>query len=213
MPVVGKEEVRRQRDMHWIRIDRYETKRNTANFQPVMCQHCEEAPCETVCPVGATVHGAQGQNQMAYNRCVGTRYCANNCPYKVRRFNWFQYSENEAFNYNMNNDLGRMVLNPDITVRSQGVMEKCSLCIQNTQAVILKAKKEGRAVAPGEFNNVTACAAACSTGAIRFGDVNEENSEIEKLTASERMYHLLEQLGTQPNVVYQAKVVNKTEEL
>lgn len=213
VPVVGKEEVRRQRDMHWIRIDRYETKRNTANFQPVMCQHCEEAPCETVCPVGATVHGAQGQNQMAYNRCVGTRYCANNCPYKVRRFNWFQYSENEAFNYNMNNDLGRMVLNPDITVRSRGVMEKCSLCIQNTQAVILKAKKEGRAVAPGEFNNVTACAAACSTGAIRFGDVNEENSEIEKLTASERMYHLLEQLGTQPNVVYQAKVVNKTEEL
>ncbi len=209
VPVVGKEEVRRQRDMHWIRIDRYETKRNTANFQPVMCQHCEEAPCETVCPVGATVHGAQGQNQMAYNRCVGTRYCANNCPYKVRRFNWFQYSENEAFNYNMNNDVGRMVLNPDITVRSRGVMEKCSLCIQNTQAVILKAKKEGRAVALGEFDNVTACAAACSTGAIKFGDANEEHSEIAQLTASERMYHLLEQLGTQPNVVYQAKVIRE----
>lgn len=208
VPVVGKEEVSRSRDMHWLRIDRYYTSRNTANFQPVMCQHCEEAPCETVCPVGATVHGGQGQNQMAYNRCVGTRYCANNCPYKVRRFNWFQYSENEAFNYNMNNDLGRMVLNPDITVRSRGVMEKCSLCIQNSQAIILKAKKEGRPIAAGEFDNITACAAACSTGAIRFGNANEEGSEIAQLSASERMYHLLEQLGTQPNVFYQSNVIN-----
>ena len=211
VPVVGKEEVRRSRDMHWLRIDRYESRENEqrcVGFQPVMCQHCNNAPCETVCPVIATAHGQQGQNQMAYNRCVGTRYCANNCPYKVRRFNWFQYSENKQFNYNMNNEIGRMVLNPDVTVRSRGVMEKCSLCIQNTQAVILKAKREGRAVAPGEFNNVVACAAACNTGAMVFGDANEEGSKIAQLSASDRMYQLLAELGTDPNVVYQVKVVN-----
>ena len=211
VPVVGKEEVRRSRDMHWLRIDRYESREDEqryVGFQPVMCQHCNNAPCETVCPVIATTHGQQGQNQMAYNRCVGTRYCANNCPYKVRRFNWFQYSENKQFNYNMNNEIGRMVLNPDVTVRSRGVMEKCSLCIQNTQAVILKAKREGRTVAPGEFNNVVACAAACNTGAMVFGDANEEGSKIAQLSASERMYQLLAELGTDPNVVYQVKVVN-----
>lgn len=212
VPVVGKEEVRRSRDMHWLRIDRYESRENEqrcVGFQPVMCQHCNNAPCETVCPVIATAHGQQGQNQMAYNRCVGTRYCANNCPYKVRRFNWFQYSENKQFNYNMNNEIGRMVLNPDVTVRSRGVMEKCSLCIQNTQAVILKAKREGRAVAPGEFNNVVACAAACNTGAMVFGDANEEGSKIAQLSASERMYQLLAELETDPNVVYQVKVRRK----
>ena len=211
VPVVGKEEVRRSRDMHWLRIDRYESRENEqrcVGFQPVMCQHCNNAPCETVCPVIATAHGQQGQNQMAYNRCVGTRYCANNCPYKVRRFNWFQYSENKQFNYNMNNEIGRMVLNPDVTVRSRGVMEKCSLCIQNTQAVILKAKREGRTVAPGEFNNVVACAAACNTGAMVFGDANEEGSKIAQLSASDRMYQLLAELNTDPNVVYQVKVVN-----
>ena len=212
VPVVGKEEVRRSRDMHWLRIDRYESRENEqrcVGFQPVMCQHCNNAPCETVCPVIATAHGQQGQNQMAYNRCVGTRYCANNCPYKVRRFNWFQYSENKQFNYNMNNEIGRMVLNPDVTVRSRGVMEKCSLCIQNTQAVILKAKREGRTVAPGEFNNVVACAAACNTGAMVFGDANEEGSKIAQLSASDRMYQLLAELGTDPNVVYQVKVRRK----
>ena len=211
VPVVGKEEVRRSRDMHWLRIDRYESRENEqrcVGFQPVMCQHCNNAPCETVCPVIATAHGQQGQNQMAYNRCVGTRYCANNCPYKVRRFNWFQYSENKQFNYNMNNEIGRMVLNPDVTARSRGVMEKCSLCIQNTQAVILKAKREGRTVAPGEFNNVVACAAACNTGAMVFGDANEEGSKITQLSASDRMYQLLAELGTDPNVVYQVKVRN-----
>ena len=211
VPVVGKEEVRRSRDMHWLRIDRYESRENEqrcVGFQPVMCQHCNNAPCETVCPVIATAHGQQGQNQMAYNRCVGTRYCANNCPYKVRRFNWFQYSENKQFNYNMNNEIGRMVLNPDVTVRSRGVMEKCSLCIQNTQAVILKAKRESRAVAPGEFNNVVACAAACNTGAMVFGDANEEGSKIAQLSASDRMYQLLAELNTDPNVVYQVKVRN-----
>ncbi len=180
-------------------------------FQPVMCQHCNHAPCETVCPVAATSHGRQGQNHMAYNRCVGTRYCANNCPYKVRRFNWFLYSNNDEFDYNMNNDLGKMVINPDVVVRSRGVMEKCSFCIQATQAVILQAKREGREVVKGEFNDAVACSAACSSGAMRFGDVNEEGSVISELIKDERAYHLLEHVGTKPNVVYQVKVRNTNE--
>ncbi|MDO4228344.1 MAG: TAT-variant-translocated molybdopterin oxidoreductase [Capnocytophaga sp.] len=243
VPVVGKEEMRRSRDMHWLRIDRYyssadtfkgdlETKASISGlsaslttygemenpaenpqvaFQPVMCQHCNNAPCETVCPVAATSHGRQGQNNMAYNRCVGTRYCANNCPYKVRRFNWFLYNGNDEFDFHMNNDLGRMVLNPDVTVRSRGVMEKCSFCIQQTQAVILKAKNEGRPVREGEFNNACACSAACGTGAMVFGDINEKGSEIAKLIADDRAYHLLEHIGTKPNVVYQVKVRNTNE--
>ena len=244
VPVVGKKEVRKSRDMHWLRIDRYYSSEDTfesdlnkkekANglfgetgvkstlismedasaspevaFQPVMCQHCNHAPCETVCPVAATSHGRQGQNQMAYNRCVGTRYCANNCPYKVRRFNWFLYSENEEFDYHMNNDLGRMVLNPDVVVRSRGVMEKCSMCIQMTQKTILDAKNEGRAIKDGEFK--TACSAACESGAMIFGDVNDHESEINKLSKDKRMYHLLEAVGTKPNVLYQAKVRNSKE--
>jgi len=241
VPVVGKSEVRRSRDMHWLRIDRYYsseetfsddvTKKNEkANglfgsidtygelehpsdnpqvaFQPVMCQHCNHAPCETVCPVAATSHGRQGQNHMAYNRCVGTRYCANNCPYKVRRFNWFLYSKNDEFDYHMNDDLGRMVLNPDVVVRSRGVMEKCSFCIQSTQAVILKAKREGRQVKNGEFNDACACSAACGSGAMVFGDVNDKTSKIAALEQDERMYHLLEHIGTKPNVFYQVKVRN-----
>ncbi|MEM9361268.1 MAG: TAT-variant-translocated molybdopterin oxidoreductase [Bacteroidota bacterium] len=180
-------------------------------FQPVMCQHCNHAPCETVCPVAATSHGRQGQNHMAYNRCVGTRYCANNCPYKVRRFNWFLYNNNDEFDFNMNNDLGKMVINPDVTVRSRGVMEKCSFCIQSTQAVILKAKREGRPVAKGEFNDACACSAACTSGAMRFGDVNEEGSPISELVKDKRAYHLLEHVGTKPNVVYQVKVRNTNE--
>ncbi|WP_299526914.1 TAT-variant-translocated molybdopterin oxidoreductase [Winogradskyella sp.] len=243
VPVVGKEEMRRSRDMHWLRIDRYyssqesfegdnDKKDNISGlgsslsefgemespadnpqvaFQPVMCQHCNHAPCETVCPVAATAHGRQGQNHMAYNRCVGTRYCANNCPYKVRRFNWFLYNKNDEFDYYMNDDLGRMVLNPDVTVRSRGVMEKCSFCIQSTQAVILKAKREGRPVAKGEFNDACACSAACASGAMRFGDVNEEGSPIAELVKDDRAYHLLEHVGTKPNVVYQTKVRNTAE--
>ncbi|KIB00039.1 quinol:cytochrome C oxidoreductase [Flavobacterium sp. KMS] len=238
VPVVGKDEVRRSRDMHWLRIDRYyssestfagdnERKENIAglssslstfnemekagdnpqvSFQPVMCQHCNHAPCETVCPVAATSHGRQGQNQMAYNRCVGTRYCANNCPYKVRRFNWFLYNKNSEFDYHMNDDLGRMVLNPDVNVRSRGVMEKCSMCIQMTQATILNAKKEGRAIVDGEFQ--TACSNACSSGAMVFGDVNDTESKVTKLAADDRMYHLLEHVGTKPNVIYHVKVRN-----
>ncbi|MGB1448688.1 MAG: TAT-variant-translocated molybdopterin oxidoreductase [Flavobacteriaceae bacterium] len=238
VPVVGKQEVRKSRDMHWLRIDRYyssddtfegdvATKENISGigdslttfgqmeqaaenpqvtFQPVMCQHCNHAPCETVCPVAASSHGRQGQNHMAYNRCVGTRYCANNCPYKVRRFNWFLYNKNDEFDYHMNNDLGRMVLNPDVVVRSRGVMEKCSMCIQKTQKTILDAKLEGREIQDGEFQ--TACSAACSNGAMTFGDINDKESKISELKENERMYHLLEHVGTKPNVMYQTKVRN-----
>ena len=250
VPVVGKSEVRRSRDMHWLRIDRYYSSESTfagdnekkenfegldlvgfisgdeetkgslggfrkmekpadnpqVAFQPVMCQHCNHAPCETVCPVAATSHSRQGHNHMAYNRCVGTRYCANNCPYKVRRFNWFLYNNNDEFDFHMNNDLGKMVLNPDVNVRSRGVMEKCSFCVQMTQASILKAKKEGRQVVDSEFQ--TACSNACSTGAMVFGDVNNKESEVAKLAEDERMYHLLEHVGTKPNVFYHVKVRN-----
>ena len=241
VPVVGKTEVRRSRDMHWLRIDRYysseesfegdnEKKENISGlgsslsefgemenasenpqvaFQPIMCQHCNHAPCETVCPVAATSHGRQGQNHMAYNRCVGTRYCANNCPYKVRRFNWFLYAGNDEFDYHMNDDLGRMVLNPDVVVRSRGVMEKCSMCIQKTQKTILDAKRDGREIKDGEFH--TACSAACSNGAMVFGDINDKSSKVAKLKEDNRMYHLLEHVGTKPNVMYQTKVRNTTE--
>jgi molybdopterin-containing oxidoreductase family iron-sulfur binding subunit len=243
VPVVGKAEVRRSRDMHWLRIDRYYSSEETFGgdnktkddisglsdslsvfgemenpsenpqvvFQPVMCQHCNHAPCETVCPVAATSHGRQGQNHMAYNRCIGTRYCANNCPYKVRRFNWFLYNNNDEFDFNMNDDLGKMVLNPDVVVRSRGVMEKCSFCIQSTQAVILNAKREGRLVEKGEFNDTCACSAACSTGAMKFGDINEELSEVSELKESERVYHLLDTVGTKPNVFYHVKIRNTDE--
>ena len=241
VPVVGKSEVRRSRDMHWLRIDRYYSSQDTfaednekkenfdglfgekgslggfgqmehpadnpqVVFQPIMCQHCNHAPCETVCPVAATSHGRQGQNQMAYNRCVGTRYCANNCPYKVRRFNWFLYNNNDEFDFHMNDDLGRMVVNPDVNVRSRGVMEKCSMCIQKTQLTILTAKREGREVAVNEF--ATACSSACTTGAMQFGDVNNKENKIASLAEDKRAYHLLEHVGTKPNVVYQVKVRN-----
>lgn len=232
VPVVGKDEVRRSREMHWLRIDRYYTSDMTedlakqqglgaiekftlmeaasenpqVSFQPIMCQHCNHAPCETVCPVAATTHSLEGLNMMAYNRCVGTRYCANNCPYKVRRFNWFKYSDNEQFDFNMNDDLGKMVLNPDVVVRSRGVIEKCSLCVQRIQDGKLRAKKEGRKVMDGDIQ--TACASACPTNAIIFGDLNDNSTQVYKLSKDERAYHLLEEVGTQPNVFYQTKVRN-----
>ncbi|WP_299057749.1 TAT-variant-translocated molybdopterin oxidoreductase [uncultured Polaribacter sp.] len=236
VPVVGKKEVRVGRDMHWLRIDRYyssevetredakelglsrgdmykaletEAENPEVTFQPMMCQHCNHAPCETVCPVAATTHGRQGQNQMTYNRCVGTRYCANNCPYRVRRFNWFNYADNKEFDFNMNNEYGKMVLNPDVVVRSRGVMEKCSMCIQMTQATILKAKKEGRAVNKDEFS--TACSSACTTGAMVFGDVNNDKDQVAALAEDKRAYHVLDYLQTKPNVVYQVKVRNTNE--
>jgi molybdopterin-containing oxidoreductase family iron-sulfur binding subunit len=172
-----------------------------------MCQHCNHAPCETVCPVAATSHGAEGQNHMAYNRCVGTRYCANNCPYKVRRFNWFQYSDNDEFDFNMNDDYGKMVLNPDVVVRSRGVIEKCSMCIQKIQEIKLDAKKAGTRVADADAQ--TACSSACPTNAIVFGDVNDDSHQIQTLKKDPRAYTLLEHLNTAPSVFYQTKIRNK----
>lgn len=228
VPVVGKTEVENRREMHWMRIDRYYTASTNdggdyANlklvsenpevvFQPMMCQHCNNAPCETVCPVAATTHSSEGLNQMTYNRCVGTKYCANNCPYKVRRFNWFKYHNNQEFDYNMNNALGKMVLNPDVTVRSRGVMEKCSLCVQRIQEGKLAAKRESRKVRDGEV--VTACASACPTSAITFGDLNNRDSEIVKLLEPEldkRAYNVLHEINTRPNVWYLTKVRNQEE--
>lgn len=226
VPVVGKDEVRRSREMHWIRIDRYfsanpedveaknygemETPEDNPQVvhQPMMCQHCNHAPCETVCPVAATTHSNEGLNQMTYNRCIGTRYCANNCPYKVRRFNWFSYQNLDKF-ADLNpsqDDLGRMVLNPDVTVRARGVMEKCSLCVQLIQAGKLNAKKEGRKVEDGEIQ--TACASACPTNAITFGDLNDEASKVLAEVNSNRSYRVIEEVGTQANVYYQVKVRN-----
>ncbi len=237
VPVVGKEEVLNRREMTWIRIDRYFSSEEGASsyselekaaenpevvFQPMMCQHCNNAPCETVCPVAATTHSTEGLNQMVYNRCIGTRYCANNCPYKVRRFNWFKYQQNEQFpdNLAMNSDLGRMVLNPDVTVRSRGVMEKCSFCVQRIQYGKLEAKKDGRRVRDGEV--VPACASACPTDAITFGDINDAESQVskqlklkvsedKKIVGEERAYNVLEEVNTSPNVWYLAKIRNKEE--
>ncbi len=227
VPVVGKTEIGRSREMHWIRIDRYyssdadlkhgDLKKNyTAMeepsdnpdvvFLPLMCQHCNHAPCETVCPVAATPHSSDGINMMAYNRCVGTRYCANNCPYKVRRFNWFKYSDNDQFDFNMNNPVGKMVLNPDVVVRSRGVMEKCSMCAQRIQDGKLHAKKESRRPHDGEIK--TACAQACPTNAIVFGDYLDEASHIAIEDKDERNYTVMTHLDTKPNVQYKVKVRN-----
>ncbi|WP_372775727.1 TAT-variant-translocated molybdopterin oxidoreductase [Mangrovibacterium sp.] len=208
--VIGKEQVRNRRIMHWIRIDRYysgDPANPDVSHQPVMCQHCDNAPCENVCPVAATPHSAEGLNQMAYNRCVGTKYCINNCPYRVRRFNWFQYVNNDKFDYNANNDLGRMVLNPDVTVRSRGVVEKCSMCVQRIQDKKLEAKLDGRLLADGEIK--TACQQSCPGNAIVFGDLNNPESKINKVFKDKRNYHLLEELHTLPSVGYLTKVRNK----
>ena len=240
IPVVGKDEVRRGREMAWLRIDRYYASdvevvpgtRNTKEREerskieffadaektamnpkvihmPMMCQQCNHAPCETVCPVAATTHSNEGLNQMAYNRCIGTRYCANNCPYKVRRFNWFNYPSYKKFTEinPAQDDLGRMVLNPDVTVRTRGVMEKCSFCVQKIQAVKLDAKKEGRTVQDNDLHS--ACSEACPSGAIVFGDWNDTKSEIRKSSEDKRSYHALEEVGVKPNVWYKVKVRNE----
>lgn len=257
VPIVGRDEVRRRREMHWLRIDRYysfeaPTQKDLSlsivhggdqtvkageqmtrekvmeayssasedtdtaydyyqnvrvAHQPMMCQHCDNAPCETVCPVLATTHSSEGLNQMTYNRCIGTKYCGNNCPYKVRRFNWFRYNENEKFDYHFSNDLGKMVINPDVTVRSRGVMEKCSFCVQRIQATKLTAKRENRKMKTDEFT--TACAQTCPSNAIVFGDLNNRESEIAKLYANDRSYHVLEELGVKPSVQYMTKIRNK----
>lgn len=208
--VIGKEEVKKRRIMHWIRIDRYfsEDPENPETYhQPVMCQQCDNAPCENVCPVAATPHSNEGLNMMAYNRCIGTRYCMNNCPYRVRRFNWFEYVNNNNFPYNMDNQLGKMVLNPDVVVRSRGVVEKCSFCSQRLQEKKLEAKKEGRKLRDGDVQ--TACQQACPSDAIVFGNLNDKESKIYKAFENPRNYHLLEELHTLPSVGYLTKVRNK----
>jgi molybdopterin-containing oxidoreductase family iron-sulfur binding subunit len=207
VPVIGKDQVQRQRIMHWIRIDRYysgpEDNPHVVH-QPMMCQHCGHAPCETVCPVLATTTSAEGLNQQVYNRCIGTRYCANNCPYKVRRFNWYNYTDNPRFDYNMANPVGRLVLNPDVTVRSRGVMEKCSMCVQRIAAAKNTQVKTGEPIKDGEIK--TACQQVCPTDAIVFGDLNDLHSKVAQRAHSERTYRVLEDLGTRPNVSYLKKV-------
>jgi molybdopterin-containing oxidoreductase family iron-sulfur binding subunit len=234
VPVVGKSEVLRYHDMHWLRIDRYFAATPGSKlddpddvqvvFQPMLCQHCDNAPCENVCPVAATNHSSEGLNQMAYNRCIGTRYCANNCPFKVRRFNWADYTGADSFPNNqdqttvgkldavvfqMNDDLTRMVLNPDVTVRSRGVIEKCSFCVQRLQEGKLKAKKEDRPLK--DMQDVrTACQQACPSDAIVFGNVNDKESLISHTRGenSFRLFYALEELHVLPNVNYLAKVRN-----
>jgi len=233
VPVVGKREVLRYHDMHWLRIDRYfvTDEKNPDNlkavvFQPMLCQHCDNAPCENVCPVAATNHSTEGLNQMAYNRCIGTRYCANNCPYKVRRFNWADYTGADSFPDNqdqqlvgklddvvhqMNDDLTRMVLNPDVTVRSRGVMEKCSFCVQRLQYAKLDAKKNNRMLKDGDAK--TACQTACPTNAIVFGNAYDKTSAVAKgrVENKQRSYGVIEHIHTLPNITYLAKVRNTDE--
>lgn len=219
VPVVGKAEVRNRRGMYWMRIDRYysgSADMPDVVFQPMMCQHCDNAPCETVCPVLATIHSDEGLNQMAYNRCVGTRYCANNCPYKVRRFNWFNYyNDTDQFaDFYTHNDLGRLVLNPDVTVRFRGVMEKCTFCVQRLQEGKLRAKLNANSTfaRPEDGTIQTACQQSCPTGAIVFGDFNDPDSAVSKAFREERSYAVLEDIKTLPSVQYQALVRNRTEE-
>jgi molybdopterin-containing oxidoreductase family iron-sulfur binding subunit len=245
--VIGKDEVRRARSMHWMRIDRYyastyqdvgdiegtleKTKEATGKgttfsyqemespadnpmvvHQPMMCQHCNHAGCETVCPVAATTHSNEGLNMMAYNRCIGTRYCANNCAYKVRRFNWYNYTAYKLFtDFNpAQDDLGRMVLNPDVVVRTRGVMEKCSMCVQRIQAGKLDAKKAGTKVIDGSIQ--TACSLACPTNAITFGDFNDTESMARSGMDDDRAFRVIEEKGQEPNIYYQTKVRNLTTE-
>jgi molybdopterin-containing oxidoreductase family iron-sulfur binding subunit len=203
IPVVGKEEVMRGRSMHWIRVDRYQSGKRTL-FQPVPCMHCEDAPCEEVCPVGATMHDGEGLNVQVYNRCVGTRFCSNNCPYKVRRFNFLQYS-------NTDSESLKALQNPEVTVRRRGVMEKCSYCLQRITRARIDAEKRDRRIADGEM--VTACQAVCPTRAISFGDLNDPHSAVVAAKSSPLDYALLAELNTRPRTTYTARVVNPDEEL
>ncbi len=228
VPVVGRKEVRRVHEMAWLRIDRYyfgDAENPNTVYQPMMCQHCDNAPCENVCPVAATNHSSEGLNQMTYNRCIGTRYCANNCPYKVRRFNWLDYNQADLFPWNeskldadkggttmyMADDLTRMVLNPDVTVRSRGVIEKCSFCVQRIQEAKLTAKKEQRRLKDGDV--ISACQSACPTGAIVFGDMNDKESKVAKGLENKRNYFVLEEVNTRASVGYLTKVTNKNTKL
>jgi molybdopterin-containing oxidoreductase family iron-sulfur binding subunit len=205
--VVGKQQVRIGRNMQWLRIDTYfegDLSAPRAHFQPMACQHCENAPCEQVCPVGATVHTPEGLNTMVYNRCVGTRYCSNNCPYKVRRFNFLLFSDFETESLKLSR-------NPDVSVRSRGVMEKCSYCVQRISAAKIDADKENRNIADGEI--VTACQQACPASAITFGNINDKGSRVAKLRSDERTYQVLADLNTRPRTTYVAAVLNMNQEL
>ncbi|HEY1066165.1 MAG TPA: 4Fe-4S dicluster domain-containing protein, partial [Pirellulales bacterium] len=239
VPVVGKDAVLMGREMHWLRMDRYfatppgETNEDNDSprivHQPMLCQQCENAPCEQVCPVAATIHSHEGLNDMVYNRCVGTRYCANNCPYKVRRFNYFTWQaqplipgakKDPVYNlwdsengrpYDFANNTLRMVQNPEVTVRNRGVMEKCTYCVQNIQNVKIRAKNERRPIEDGEI--VTACQNACSSQAIQFGDLNDPNSVVAKMHANPRSYGILTELNTKPRTSYLARINNPVPKL
>jgi len=206
VPVVGKSGVERGREMHWLRIDRYfmgEEEAPRVVHQPMLCQHCENAPCEYVCPVNATVHSPDGLNEMVYNRCIGTRFCSNNCPYKVRRFNFFEYTGLPTKE--------QLVKNPDVTVRERGVMEKCTYCVQRIRRSEMKARVEEREIQPGEV--VTACQQSCPTGAIQFGSLEHTDTPMVQWRKEGRAYAALHDLGTRPRTQYLAKLMNPNPEL
>lgn len=209
VPVVGARGVSKSREMHWLRIDYYyppaaagDERRVVA--QPMLCQHCEKAPCEYVCPTYATAHSADGLNEMTYNRCVGTRFCSNNCPYKVRRFNWFDYNRDKA-------ETEKMQMNPDVTVRARGVMEKCTYCVQRIRQAGIAARLEGRELRAGELQ--TACQQACPTRAIEFGDITRPDLPVSRLRHSARAYGVLSEIGTAPRNRYLVKIHNPNPEI